>query len=56
MSVAKGQNASKLVVEAAADAPPGEHTLTQRAVAKFAGKDRVADIPLRIRIEGAAAK
>jgi hypothetical protein len=55
ITVPKDQSEAKLVIEAAANAPAGNHTITLRGTAKLNGQNLTADQPLTITIEAAAA-
>jgi hypothetical protein len=54
VTAAKDQAEARLVIEAAANAPAGNHTITLRGTAKLNGQNLTADQPLTITIEAAA--
>jgi hypothetical protein len=51
LTLAKGQNEGKLVVEAANNATPGEHAIGVRATAKFNGQNLQTQNPVKINVE-----
>lgn len=50
-TIAAGQADGKLVIQAAADATPGAHTLTVKATAPFNGQQLIVEQPLALTIE-----
>ncbi|HJT36731.1 MAG TPA: PPC domain-containing protein [Pirellulales bacterium] len=50
-TIAAGQNEAKLVIQAAATATPGNHTLTVKATAPFNGQQLTVDQPVNVVIE-----
>jgi hypothetical protein len=54
VTISKDQSEAKLVIEAAANAPAGDHTLTLRGTARLNGQNLTADQSLPLTIEPAA--